>query len=70
LFSSGRDGGRDDDNGGQKGGRGDGKATLGRRRGDRDAKAIKNGASACELIEFTGRNRPKGAILPMDGDPL
>ncbi len=36
----GRNGGRDDDNGGQKGGRGDGEATAGQVRGDGDAKAI------------------------------
>ena len=22
------------------------------------------------MIEFTGRNRPEGAMLPMDGNPL
>jgi hypothetical protein len=69
-FSSGGDGSRDDDNGGQKGGQGDGKATAGRRRGDGDAKAIEYGTSAGELIELTGRNRPEGAMLPTDGDPL
>jgi hypothetical protein len=67
---SGGNGGRDDDNGGQKGGQGDVKATAGQQRGDGDAKAIKYGASTGKLIEFTGRNRPEGAMLPMDGDPL
>jgi hypothetical protein len=55
---------------GRKGGRGDGKATAGRRRGDGDAEAIEYGTSAGELIEFTGRNRPEGAMLSMDSDPL
>jgi hypothetical protein len=27
-------------------------------------------APAGELIEFTGRNRPEGAMLSMDSDPL
>ena len=42
LSSWGGDGGRDDDNGAQKGGRGDGKAmaTTRQRRGNKDAKAI------------------------------
>jgi len=61
--------GRDDDNGGKKGGRGDGEVTAGRQRGGRDAKAIGYGARAGELIEFIGRNRPEGEMLSMDVDP-
>ena len=33
-------------------------------------KAIGYGASAGELIEFISWNRPKGAMLSMDGNPL
>jgi len=38
--------------------------------GNGDAKATEYGASSGKLIEFTGRNRPKGAMLSMDSDPL
>ncbi len=38
--------------------------------GNGDAKAIGYGTSAGELIEFTGRNWPEGAMLLMDSDPL
>ena len=61
--------GRDDDDGGKMGGRGDGEVTAGRQRGGGDAKAIGYGARAGELIEFIGRNRPEGEMLSMDIDP-
>ena len=70
---------RRDGGGGVGGGKNgvSGGSSTDRDNGDHDADGdhrrhprVGYGASAGELIEFIGQNRPKGAMLSMDGDPL